>query len=163
MKKLLRIHTDRFHLNGRYLHRHQRLPEQSVLTPHPGEMARLAGQPLPELLKENRIELARHCARAWSQILILKGAHTIVAHPDGRTLIMPFANPLLAVGGSGDVLGGAVAALLGQGLSPWEAAFVGVYLHGVAGELARERFGDTGLLAREIADYLPEARRITSA
>ena len=142
---------------------HTRIPALSVLTPHPGEMARLLDLPLPQFLKENRIAIARHYAIQWSQIVVLKGAHTVVAHPDGQTIVLPFANPLLGVGGSGDVLGGIIVALLGQGLTTWSAAFVGAYLHGAAGELARARFGEAGLLAREIADYLPQARRLTSA
>ena len=135
------------------------LPPLSLLTPHPGEMARLLGIPLRELLTQNRIEVAQAAAANWGHILLLKGAHTVVAHPDGRIVMLPFANSLLSVGGSGDVLGGLIVALAGQGTPLWEAAWIGAYLHGAAGEAARAQFGDAGLLAREIANGVPAVRR----
>ncbi|MCB0007470.1 MAG: hypothetical protein KDE04_13490, partial [Anaerolineales bacterium] len=85
--------------------------------------------------------------------------HTVVAHPDGRVVVLPFANSLLSVGGSGDVLGGLIVALAGQGAPLWEAAWAGAYLHGAAGEAARSQYGDAGLLAREIANGVPAVRR----
>ena len=136
-----------------------RLPANTVLTPHPGEMARLIGAPLGDVKKMDRVELAREKAAAWGHVLLLKGAYTVVAAPDGRAVVQPFAHPILSTAGSGDVLAGVIVALLGQGLAPYEAAVLGAYLHGAAGSLAAEEVGDAGLLAAEIADWVPEVRR----
>jgi hydroxyethylthiazole kinase-like uncharacterized protein yjeF len=140
----------------------QQLPAKSVLTPHPGEMARLMGSSLPEIKAADRVELAMRMAQEWDQIVLLKGAYTVIASPDGHCTLLPFANPLLAVGGSGDVLAGMIAAYLAQGVAPYEAAVLGAYMHGAAGELASEVFGQAGLLAGELADWIPTARRRVS-
>ncbi len=132
----------------------QRLPAHCVLTPHPAEMARLMGLSLAKLLEMDRIETAVTQAQKWNQVVLFKGAYTVVAAPDGRATLLPFANPVLAVGGSGDVLSGVIAALLGQGLAPYDAARLGGTLHGLAGELSGQ---DRGLLAAELADWIPEA------
>ncbi len=130
------------------------LPEGRVLTPHPGEMARLLGRPLPA----DRIGVARDAAEAWRCCLVLKGANTIVACP-GRVAISLVANPLLATGGTGDVLAGAIAGLLAQGLRTPEAMALAVYMHARAGQILAERYGDSGGLAGEVADALSVARR----
>ena len=135
------------------------LPLSSILTPHPGEMSRLMGREPAELQQMDRVELARDRARVWGHVVLLKGAYTVVAAPDGRAVQQPFANPLLAVAGSGDVLGGIIAGLAAQGLPPFAAAVLGAYLHGAAAELAREEWGDAGLLAGELAAYVPEVRQ----
>lgn len=132
----------------------QRLPPGTVLTPHPGEMARLMGVSLQALTAQDRVEVAQAKAQAWGHVLLLKGAYTVVAAPDGRATLIPFANPVLAVGGSGDVLSGVIVTLLGQRLAGYEAAVLGAYLHGAAGERNGRR---SGLLASEIADLLPQA------
>ena len=132
----------------------ERLPAHCVLTPHPAEMARLMGIPLAELLEQDRIETALAQAKQWHQVVLFKGAYTVVAAPDGRATLLPFANPVLSVGGSGDVLSGVIATLLGQGLDPYDAARLGGALHGLAGERSGQK---AGLLASEIADLLPEA------
>jgi NAD(P)H-hydrate epimerase len=139
-----------------------RLPAPSILTPHPGEMARLAGRPLAAILAEDRIELAREKAMEWGHVVVLKGAYTVIAGPDGRATILPFANPILAIGGSGDVLAGIIAGLLAQGLSPYPAAVLGGYLHGAAGQFAAGYGGEAGLLAGELADWVPQVRRALS-
>lgn len=136
-----------------------KLPPNTVLTPHPGEMARLVGRPLPAVRDEDRIELARGCATEWGHIVLLKGAYTVIAAPDGRATLLPFANPILAVAGSGDVLGGIIAGLLAQGVAPYEAAVLGGYLHGAAGQLAAGYWGNSGLLASELADWVSHVRR----
>ncbi|HRQ38162.1 MAG TPA: NAD(P)H-hydrate dehydratase [Chloroflexota bacterium] len=133
------------------------LPPETVLTPHPAEMARLMGIPLADLLAQDRVAVAQTQAQAWGHIVLLKGAYTVVAGTDGRVTILPFANPALAVGGSGDVLSGIIVALLGQGVRPCEAAILGGYLHGAAGALYP---GDTGLLAGELADLVPQAMQL---
>ncbi len=137
----------------------QRLPSGSILTPHPGEMARLVDVPLAELKKADRVELAREWALRWGHVVLLKGAYTVVADPGGICAILPFANPLLAVGGSGDVLSGVIVGLLAQGLIPYDAALLGGYIHGAAAELAVETFGDAGMLASELAEWIPQVRR----
>lgn len=134
----------------------ERLPAHTILTPHPGEMARLMGVTLADLKQRDRVQLALDQAAAWNCVTVLKGAYTIVASADGEATLMPFANPLLATGGSGDVLAGVIVALLGQGLAPYEAAALGAYLHGAAGELASRQLGRAGLLTSELADWLPE-------
>jgi ADP-dependent NAD(P)H-hydrate dehydratase / NAD(P)H-hydrate epimerase len=133
------------------------LPPETILTPHPGEMARLMAASLAAVKVANRISLARQKARDWGHILLLKGAYTVIAAPDGRTTILPFANPALGAAGSGDVLAGAITGLLAQGMGRYEAAVVGGYLHGLAGSLAGR---DAGLLAGELADLLVAARQV---
>ncbi|HEY74825.1 MAG TPA: NAD(P)H-hydrate dehydratase [Thermoflexia bacterium] len=137
---------------------HERLPPGTVLTPHPGEMARLMGCSTREV-QEDRVEVARRQAKAWGHVVVLKGAYTVVAAPDGRTVLEPFANPGLATGGTGDVLAGVVVALRAQGLPPFEAAAAGAYLHGLAGELARADLGEAGMAAGDLLRYLPQAWR----
>ncbi|WP_031388108.1 bifunctional ADP-dependent NAD(P)H-hydrate dehydratase/NAD(P)H-hydrate epimerase [Desulfonatronum thiodismutans] len=130
------------------------LPLNSILTPHPGEMAMLSGLSI-EQVQANRIETAREYARKWNVILVLKGAGTVIASGEGAVYVSPFACPNLAVGGSGDVLCGVLGALLATGLDPLSAANAGVYWHGLAGMELRKRFPRRGNLAREIADMLP--------
>jgi len=132
------------------------LPPGTVLTPHPGEMARLTGLSIGEVQRE-RVEIAQQQARNWGHVVVLKGAHTVVAAPDGRTALQPFANPGLATGGTGDVLAGIIVALRAQGLGPFEAAVAGSYLHGLAGELARAHWGAAGMVAGDLLRTLPEA------
>lgn len=129
-----------------------------VLTPHPGEFARLDGSPVGPADADRR-ERARAAAARWGVVVVLKGARTVVAAPDGRIAWASFANPALGTGGTGDVLAGVIASLLGQGVPTWEAACLGVHLHGMAGERVRERMGDAGLLASDLLAELPLARR----
>jgi len=125
-----------------------------IVTPHPGEMSRLTELPAADI-QANRLGIAVRQAASWGVTVILKGAHTMVAGPDGRVRISPFANPALASGGTGDVLAGAVAGLVAQGLDPFDAAALGVYLHGRAGEKVRRELGDAGLLAGDLLPNLP--------
>jgi len=134
----------------------KRLPPETTLTPHPGEMARLMGCPIGEV-QANRVAVAQSQAAAWGQVVVLKGAHTVVAAPDGRIGIEPFANPGLATAGTGDVLAGTIVALRAQGLSAFEAAAAGAYLHGLAGELARAEMGTAGMVAGDVLACLPRA------
>ncbi len=137
----------------------QYLPAPTILTPHPGEMARLmkADEDARQQLKTNRWEIAQRMAMAWGHIVVLKGAFTVVAAPDGRTVVLPYANPALATAGSGDVLAGAIVGMLGQGMPPFEAALCGAYLHGLAGELARRELGVAGVVAGDVLARLPQA------
>jgi ADP-dependent NAD(P)H-hydrate dehydratase / NAD(P)H-hydrate epimerase len=129
-----------------------------VLTPHPREFERLFGT-RPADDREDRARLASEAAAQASGVVVLKGANSVVAAPDGRTAVAPFALPAMATAGSGDVLSGIIGSLLAQGVAPFEAACLGVYLHGLAGREASERIGDAGVLASDIADAVPGARR----
>ena len=128
----------------------------TIVTPHPGEMSRLTELPVADI-QADRLGVAVAQAARWGVTVILKGAHTVVAAPDGRARISPFANPALASGGTGDVLAGAVAGLVAQGLEPFDAAALGVYLHGRAGEKVRRELGEAGLLASDLLPNLPLA------
>lgn len=134
------------------------LPPRCILTPHPGEMARLTGSST-QAVQTSRLQVATETAARWNQIVLLKGAHTVIAAPDGRTTVMPFANPALAKAGSGDVLAGAIVGLLAQGLEPFEAAVAGAYLHGLSGEIAREHLGATAVIAGDLLGFLSMAVR----
>ena len=127
-----------------------------VLTPHPGEMARLSGQ-ATVAVQGDRIGLARRMAREWQATVVLKGAATVVADREGRVAVNGSGGPLLAVGGTGDVLAGLIGALRAQGLGAFDAARVGAWLHGRAADRLAGRLGDRGLLASELADELPRA------
>ena len=125
-------------------------------------MARLLGSSVAEV-QGNRVGAAREAAGRYGCTVVLKGAHTVVADGEGRARISPFANPLLATAGSGDVLAGMIAGYLGQGLSAFDAASLGVYLHAAVGEAMRAQYGASGLLAGEIAARLPGVVREVAA
>ena len=125
------------------------LPPLSILTPHPGEMSRLTGMSVAEI-NATRIETARRCAAEWGHVVLLKGPHTVIAHPEGRTSVMPFAEPSLAKAGSGDVLAGVILALVVQGLGPFEAAAAGAYVHGLAGVLTGQALGAASVTGRDL-------------
>ena len=139
----------------------------AILTPHAGEFARLrAGSgdhPADDgdmaADDDARLAAALDASATWGSVVVLKGARTIIAAPDGMAAIAPFENPALATGGTGDVLSGTIGSLLAQGLEPFAAARLGVYLHGLAGDVGRERFGDAGLLASDLPDAIALARK----
>jgi NAD(P)H-hydrate epimerase len=127
-----------------------------VLTPHPGEMARLAGLPSSADVQGNRMKTAMVFAQRYELVVVLKGHGTIVT--DGRSMFVnPTGNPGMATGGAGDVLTGVIAALIGQGLSALDASVLGVYVHGLAGDLAAKQKGQVSLIATDLADFLPQA------
>ncbi len=130
----------------------------AILTPHPGEMSRLTGKSIVEV-QSNRIGIAKEFAAIWNKTVVLKGAYSVIAAPDGRVRISPFANAGLASAGTGDVLAGAVAGFKAQGLSCFEAAVCGVYVHGLAGELVKAELGDAGMIASDLLQALPLAIR----
>jgi NAD(P)H-hydrate epimerase len=134
----------------------EKMGYDAVVTPHPGEMARLSGDSVSGLQRD-RVASATEAAGRWSKTVVLKGAHTVVATPDGAAMLSPFANPALASAGTGDVLAGAIAGLLAQGLDLRAAAALGVYVHGAAGELVRDYLGDAGLLASDLLPALPRS------
>ncbi len=125
-----------------------------VLTPHPGEMARLTAQPT-SAVQASRREVAGAAAREWGAVVVLKGARTLVAAPDGRMSEDSHEVPALATGGTGDVLGGLIAGLIAQGSDPYTAAVTGVYVHAEAGRRLQARLGPAGLLASELLPELP--------
>ncbi|MDO4557927.1 MAG: ADP/ATP-dependent (S)-NAD(P)H-hydrate dehydratase, partial [Planctomycetia bacterium] len=139
------------------------LPEgPRILTPHPGEFARMIGHHgEPDVPKRSRTELlpiAVERARQWKSIIVLKGAGTLVT--DGvRQYVNTTGNPGMATGGSGDVLTGVIVSLLAQGLEAFDAAVLGVYLHGLAGDLASRRLGEYGMTAMDIVASIPPAIR----
>jgi NAD(P)H-hydrate epimerase len=128
----------------------QELTSPLVLTPHPGEMARLSAASV-DAVQADRLACARERSAAWSKVVVLKGAHSLVISPSGQTLVSPFATAALATAGTGDVLAGATAGLLAQGVSPWDAAGLAVYLHGAAARALEAETGESGLLASELA------------
>lgn len=129
---------------------------QSVFTPHPGEAARLLGQTIPQVTAEP-VAASRAIAARYGAVALLKGATTVIAAPDGRMALNVTGTPGMATGGSGDVLTGVIAALLAQGLTAFDAARLGAYLHGRAGEAAAKRRSVHGMTALDIAESLGEA------
>ena len=134
----------------------KKLSRPAILTPHPGEFARLVGLPLREVIKR-RLELAPEFARKHNVYLVLKGYRTLTCAPDGRTFINPTGNPGMATGGSGDVLSGMIASLLIQDKDALRAVLAAVYLHGLSGDLAAEKTGERPLVAGDLIRYLPRA------
>ena len=128
----------------------------TILTPHPGEAARLLAT-TPAAINADRVGAARRLAEKTASIVVLKGAGTVISGPDGRVAVNPTGGPVLGSGGTGDVLTGIVAALLAQGLAPFEAAALAAWLHGWAGDRLAARRGRSGVLAGELAAELPEA------
>ncbi len=136
------------------------LPPGTILTPHPGEMARLMGGGVTAPnVQADREGIARRMAQEWGAVVVLKGALTVVAAPDGRVMIQPFANSGLATAGTGDVLAGAIAGLRAQGLEAFDAAVAGAYAHGLAGELVRDDLGEMGMVGGDLPARLPLALR----
>jgi NAD(P)H-hydrate epimerase len=129
-----------------------------ILTPHVGELSRLINISSQEI-EDGRIEIAREYAKRVNVTLVLKGAPTVTASPSGKVYVNSTGNPGMATAGTGDVLSGIIAGLLAQGMDQDSAAYGGVYLHGLAGDLAKERFGEKSLMAMDLYEKLPEAFR----
>ncbi len=131
-----------------------RLSPQIVLTPHPAEFARLSGLETPAVQQDRR-GIASRFAKVWNKVVVLKGAGTVIAAPDGRVTLNPIATAALASGGTGDVLAGVIAGLMGQRLPPFEAAVTGVHLHSLAGMDLEASMGQAGVLASDLLPQLP--------
>jgi NAD(P)H-hydrate epimerase len=136
----------------------QKLDHPAVVTPHPGEFSRLTSLSV-EAVQADRIGNASRYAELWQQTIVLKGAHSVIAAPDGRVAVAPNANPALATAGTGDVLAGVIAALLAQGLDEFDAARAGVYLHAMAAEAVKTNLGDSGMLASDLLIQIPRAAK----
>ena len=136
-----------------------KLGKHRVLTPHPGELSRLTGRTV-EAIESDRNSAARKAAKEWGAIVVLKGAHTLVAHPDGRLSEDPHEVPALATGGTGDVLSGIIGGLIAQGSDPFAAAVTGVYVHAAAGRRISQRLGDSGLLASDLLMEIPHVMNV---
>ncbi|MBA7666810.1 Bifunctional NAD(P)H-hydrate repair enzyme Nnr [subsurface metagenome] len=137
---------------------HSRIPHSAfrIITPHPGEMARLISKTVKEV-QENRIKIAGDFAKRYKVIVVLKGARTVISDPGGNTYINPTGNPGMASAGVGDVLTGMIGSFLAQRKEPLEAAKTGAYLHGLAGDLAAQEKGEESLVASDVLEKLPQA------
>lgn len=134
----------------------KRLPAPAILTPHPGEMSVLTGLPVEEI-QQNRLEIARRFAAEWGHVVVLKGAFTVVAAPDGRTTTIPVATPALARAGTGDVLAGLIVGLRAQGMEAYQAALAGAWIHAQSGLHAARTLGNTAsVLAGDVLDSVAE-------
>jgi NAD(P)H-hydrate epimerase len=129
-----------------------------VLTPHPGEMARLVDKSIEEV-QANRIELTAWAAKWHNRVIVLKGAHSVIADPDGSLFINPTGNPGMATGGTGDVLTGIIGGYLARGLKPFHAAILGTYIHGLSGDEAAKTNGYAALVASDIINILPQVQK----
>ena len=127
-----------------------------VITPHPGEMSRLSGLSVKRIAAAKE-KVAKEFANKYNVVCVLKGHRTVVARPDGKTYVNSTGNPGMAKGGTGDVLTGMIASFIGQGMRPFNAAMLGVYLHGLAGDLAAKEKGEVSMLASDLLNKIPEA------
>ena len=135
----------------------EHLPDNTIITPHPGEMARLTGLSTTDV-QAQRVKIAQEKSNTWGLTVVLKGAHTVIASPGQPTVIMPFKSDALATAGTGDVLAGLIAGFVAQGITSHDAACVGAYIHGLAGELAAETKGSArGVIADDVIQHIPQA------
>lgn len=131
-----------------------RLSDESVITPHPGEMSRLTELSVREI-QSDRVGITRSAAKDWRKVVVLKGANTVIGMPNGSVWISEFANSGLSTAGTGDVLAGLIAGLVAQGVSTMDAAVLGVYLHGAAGKAVSDRLGKAGMMATDLLAEIP--------
>lgn len=152
------LDADGLNLVGRRIERLQQYRGPLILTPHPGEFSRLSGLPVAEI-RANPVKVAGEWAEKIGHILVLKGGPSVIAAPGGPLFVNATGNAGMATAGSGDVLTGLIAGLLAQGAAPLDAALCGVWLHGAAGDLARDAKGEMALIAGDLIDYLPAAMK----
>ncbi|HEX5807024.1 MAG TPA: NAD(P)H-hydrate dehydratase [Anaerolineales bacterium] len=148
--------ADGLKLLGQIKDWYTKIPGPAILTPHPGEMAALTDLS-KELIHEKRYEIAAQYAKTWGHVVVLKGAFTVIAAPDGRSTVIPVASPALARAGTGDVLAGLIVGLLAQGLEPYEAAVAGTWIHAQAGLYAADDLGNTAsVLASDVLNSVSD-------
>jgi NAD(P)H-hydrate epimerase len=153
------IDADGLKLLARIQDWQKNIREKSILTPHPGEMAILTGLKVSKI-QSKRLEIAERYAKEWGHVLVLKGANTVITEPDGRTAVIPVADPALARAGTGDVLAGIIVGLRGQGLGAFEAAVSGCWIHAYCGLKAADDLGtSTSVIAGDLVEYIPEIMR----
>lgn len=150
------LDADGLNVLNKHTHELETRTRPTVMTPHPAELARLLESTAAEI-QADRVSAARNASASFGCVVLLKGFRTVVARPDGRVVVNPTGGPELATAGTGDVLAGAVAALLAGGLEPFEAAWAAAYVHGLAGALAAGGVGVQGVLAGDVAETLPHA------
>jgi len=142
--------------------RHRQTHGTVILTPHPGEMGRLLGSSA-DVVQKNRIEIASQFAKDWDVMIVLKGAHTIIADPNGDIFLAHLGNPGMATAGTGDVLTGIIGGALAQGMDPRDAALWGVLLHGRSGDMASRVLGERSCMAHDLIEKIPEASSTLSS
>ncbi|MDD4055975.1 MAG: NAD(P)H-hydrate dehydratase, partial [Bacteroides sp.] len=148
------LDADALNFIGRNKNSIKNIPYDTILTPHPKELDRIIGNCTNSY---SRLSQATDLAQATRSYIVLKGAYTTIITPDGNCYFNPTGNPGMATGGSGDILTGIILALLAQGYSSFDASLIGTYVHGLAGDLAKENKGEIGMTAQDIVDYLPLA------
>ncbi len=131
----------------------------TVITPHPGEFSRLLGISTKEI-QDNRVEYAKYVSTNYGIVTVLKGANTVVSSPKGEVYINTTGNPGMATAGSGDVLTGVITSFIGQGIDSYKASILGVYCHGLAGDIAKEEKGEYGMIARDILESIPSSIKL---
>lgn len=155
--RMLVLDADALNLLARDPEWYKTIPPNCVLTPHPGEMARLTGMTIEEI-QSDRAETAQRKAMEWHQIVLLKGANTVIAAPEGYYIVLPYASSALSMAGSGDVLSGIIAGFAAQGKFPFDAAWLGGEIHARTGLLCAAKSGNCySGTAGDLLDFLPEA------
>jgi NAD(P)H-hydrate epimerase len=154
IKRPLLLDADALNIISENIQLLKKIPAGAVLTPHPGEFKRLAGKTKDDF--EN-FQLLKSFAKEYSVYVVLKGAHTCIATPDGEAYFNTSGNPGMAKGGSGDALSGIIGALLAKGMSPLQASIAGVFIHGLAGDITAEKFSQESMTASDIINSLPQA------
>ncbi len=155
--RMLILDADALNLLSRDPYWFEKIPENCVLTPHPGEMSRLTGLSVADI-QSDRARLAHSKAMEWRQIVLLKGANTVIAAPEGYYIVLPYATSALSMAGSGDLLSGIIAGFGAQGKFPFDAAWLGGEIHARAGLLCAGYFGQTySVMAGDLLDRIPEA------
>lgn len=159
-KKKVIIDADGLNILSECIDLTEGIKAELIITPHPGEMSRLCKVSIKEI-ESNRVFYAEKLAKELNAVVVLKGAHTVIAQPNGNVYFNITGNAGMSTGGSGDVLSGIIAAMCAQGKSAVEAAVTAVYIHGFAGDLAEKKFGEVSMLPSDIIDFLPEAFKIS--